>query len=103
MRQLAKQIALLERVDQLIRLKATGRPKKLAEKLEVSEATVFRIIETMKELNAPVHYDLARQSYTYSEPTEFKCGFFIMELNNDVGRNLSGGYSYEHLTSLIGF
>ena len=48
MRQLSKQIALLERMDQLVRLKATGRPKKLAERLQVSEATVFRIIDTMK-------------------------------------------------------
>lgn len=103
MRQLTKQIALLERVDQLIRLKATGRPKNLAEKLEISEATVFRMIETMRELNAPVYYDLTRQSYIYSEPTEFKCGFFVKEIDDETSKNLFGGYCFENLTALIRF
>ena len=76
MKQLSKQIALLERVDRLIRLRATGRPKQLAERLGVSEATVFRMIETMKELEAPVSYDLSIQSYVYSEPIEIKFGYF---------------------------
>lgn len=103
MRQLTKQIALLERVDQLIRLKATGRPKNLAEKLEVSEATVFRMIETMKELNAPVYYDLARQSYAYSELTEFKCGFFLKSLEEQEQRNLTGGFGFKNIRKLLGF
>ena len=76
MKQLSKQIALLERGDRWIRLRATGRPKQLAERLGVSEATVFRMIETMKELEAPVSYDLSIQSYVYSEPIEFKFGYF---------------------------
>lgn len=103
MRQLTKQIALLERVDQLIRLKATGGPKKLAEKLEISEATVFRMIETMKELNAPVYYDWARQSYVYSERTEFKCGFFVESLEEGEQRNLSGGFGFNNIKKLLRF
>lgn len=88
MKQLTKQIALLERVDQLIRLKATGRPRELAEKLQVSEATVYRMIETMKEMNAPVCYNLTRQSYVYTESTVFKCRFYLENLNVTVERNL---------------
>lgn len=103
MKQLTKQIALLERMDQLVRLKATGRPKHLAERLEVSEATVFRMIETMKELNAPVYYDLARQSYAYSEPTAFKCGFFLQNLDEDSQRNLTGGFGFENIARLLKF
>jgi len=103
MKQLTKQIALLERVDQLIRLKATGRPKKLAERLEISEATVFRMIETMKELNAPVYYDLSRQSYAYSQPTEFKCGFFVEFLDEKTQRDLSGGSGFNSMKKLLTF
>ena len=77
MRQFIKQMELLERIDQLIRLKATGRPKNLAERLQVSEATVFRTIETMKAMNAPICFDIARQSYIYTEATQFQCGFFL--------------------------
>jgi len=103
MKQLVKQIALLERVDQLIRLKATGRPIQLAERLEVSEATVFRMIDTMKEMNAPVCYDLVRQSYVYTETTSFKCGFYLEELDDYDGRNLSGGSAYSNMKHLVKF
>ena len=103
MKKLTKQIAVLERVDQLIRLKATGRPRQLASRLKVSEATVFRIIETMKELNAPVCYDLNRQSYVYSEFTIFKCGFYYKELDNDTEQNVSGGFAYSNMNRLLNF
>ncbi|MGB5170853.1 MAG: hypothetical protein WBN69_05440 [Eudoraea sp.] len=103
MKQLIKQMAVLERVDQLIRLKATGRPKQLASRLRVSEATVFRIIETMKELNAPVFYDLNRQSYVYTEFMIFKCGFYYEELDRDSKQNVSGGYAFSNLNRLLNF
>lgn len=100
MKQLIKQIALLERVDQLIRLKATGRPKQLAKRLEVSEATIFRIIETMKEMNAPVCYDISRQSYIYTEIAKFKCGFYVQDLDAHEERNLFGGARFGNLQLL---
>jgi len=101
MRQLTRQIALLERMDQLVRLKATGRPKNLAERLQVSEATVFRIIDTMKALDAPVCYDIACQSYVYTKPTRFRCGFFIEGLDEGTQRNLSGGYGFKNVQRLL--
>jgi len=87
----------------LIRLKATGRPKQLAKRLEVSEATVFRIIETMKEMDAPVYYDLTRQSYIYTEKASFKCGFFVQELDEQEGRSLSGGRNFINLHKIFKF
>lgn len=103
MAKLTQQLAILERMDQLIRLKATGKPKQLADKLEVSEATVFRMIETMKELNAPICYDLSRQSYVYTKTTSFKCGFYIEELDETTERNLSGGHGFENMHKLLKF
>lgn len=103
MAKLMKQIAILERIDQLIRLKATGSPKQLADRLEVSEATVFRIIETMKEMQAPICYDLERQSYIYTHQTQFKCGFYVEELNLIDKRNLSGGFAFNNLSQLLEF
>jgi len=103
MRQLKKQIAILERIDQLIRLKATGNPRQLANRLEVSEATVFRIIETMKELDAPVFYDMARQSYSYSEPAEFRFGFYLENLDENSQKSLSGGFGLRNMRQLMQF
>ncbi|NDV42843.1 HTH domain-containing protein [Flagellimonas sediminis] len=103
MAKLTKQIEILERIDQLIRLKATGRPKQLAKRLEISEATVFRMIETMKDMNAPICYDLTRQSYIYTETTRFKCGFYVEELDTTTERNLSGGYCYKNALKVLAF
>lgn len=103
MAKLTQQLEIIERIDQLIRLKATGRPKQLADRLEVSEATVFRMIETMKELNAPICYDLARQSYVYTETTHFKCGFYGEELDASTERSLSGGNCFTHMKRLLAF
>lgn len=101
MKLIIKQIAILERVDQLIRLKATGRPRDLAKRLEVSEATIFRIIDTMKEMNAPIYYDLARQSYLYSDMTTFKCGFYLKELDDKTEREVYGGCSFVNLRKVL--
>lgn len=103
MKKLTQQIEVLERIDQLIRLKATGRPKELAERLGVSEATVFRMIETMKEMNAPICYNLTRQSYIYTETTHFKCGFYVEELDSTTERNLSGGCCFTNMKQLLKF
>lgn len=103
MKKITKQIALLERVDQLIQLKATGNPKQLAKRLQVSEATVFRIIEAMKGLNAPVCYDFSKRSYVYTEPTKFRCGYYIEKLDSTSERNISGGNGFEILKGLLKF
>ncbi|WP_372774625.1 hypothetical protein [Mangrovibacterium sp.] len=89
---LLQQINLIERIDQLIRMRATGNPKELAERLELSQATVFRLIDVIKELGAPVEYNLSYQSYVYVEDVNFQCGFFLTDLNQDEVREINGGF-----------
>lgn len=103
MSQLTKQIALIERIDQLVRLRATGTPKQLAGRLEISEATLFRIIDTMKELNAPLYYDFGVQSYLYEEETSFKCGFYVRELTEAEQQRMGGGMGFCNLRQLLNF
>jgi predicted DNA-binding transcriptional regulator YafY len=55
----------LERIDQLIRLESTGNPKQLVERLNVSERTVYRMINTLKDIGCPVYYNRYRSSYCY--------------------------------------
>jgi hypothetical protein len=92
MTKLFNQIELIERIDQLIRLKATGSPKMLAEKFAISESSVYRMIETIKELGAPVEYSLVCQSYIYTEEVNFLCGFFSRELSQAEYRKVNGGF-----------
>lgn len=86
-----KHIQLIERIDNLIRLQATGSPDKLASRLGISRAKVYRLIDTMKELNAPVAYDLAKQSFIYTKTVRFNFGFTENELNYREAKSINGG------------
>ncbi|MHA7111449.1 HTH domain-containing protein [Sunxiuqinia elliptica] len=108
MAKLFNQIELIERIDQLIRFRATGNPKALAEKFSVSESTIYRIIETIKELGAPVEYSLVCQSYIYTEEVNFLCGFFTRNLSQSEYKKVNGGFQNlklvsEKMTSLSKF
>ena len=91
---LLQQIELIERLDQLIRLKATGNPKKLAAKLEISEATLYRAIESIKSMGAPVEFSIRYQSYVYLEEVNFMCGFLVKELAPAEIKKVNGGFGH---------
>ncbi|MFV0590347.1 MAG: HTH domain-containing protein [Draconibacterium sp.] len=99
MTKLFNQIELIERIDQLIRFRATGNPKALAKKINVSESTIYRIIETIKELGAPVEYSLSYQSYIYTEEVNFLCGFFTRDLSQSTCKKINGGFQKLKLIS----
>lgn len=54
-------------IDWLIGHKATGRPVNLANKLKLSEITIYRYIRMMKGLGAPIKYCRKCNSYIYTE------------------------------------
>lgn len=65
-------ISLLIRLDALIRKKATGSPKELACKLNVSLRTVHNYLSYLREdLQLDVYYDYHRLSYCYGGDREF--------------------------------
>lgn len=61
----------LKRMDYLISRKATGSPTKLAERMELSETTLFEYMAIMKELGTPIRYDRFRQTYYYEDDGNF--------------------------------
>ena len=69
---------LLERIDQLICMKSTGTPKELAEKLNISERTIYRLIKQLKEMGAPIYFDDIRNSYCYDQKCTFSFKFEII-------------------------
>ena len=65
----------LEYLDYLIRTKATGSPRVLAQKLNISRRTVFEYIEILKSLEAPIVYDRHNETYYYAERGSFNFKF----------------------------
>lgn len=66
---LLTQIERIRYVDYLIRIMATGTPKQLASKLDVSKATVYRIIALLKDMGVPIVYCRQNESYRYTDET----------------------------------
>jgi len=83
---LIEKLNQIERLDNLIRRKATGTPRELAERLDLSERQVYNVIRNMKELGAPVYFSTLHQSYCYEHNVTFTFGFRQTDL-----AKISGG------------
>lgn len=84
-----KQTHRIERIHLLIRRKATGTPKKLAQRLSISERQLYNILDLMKELGAPVYYNMAIDSYCYEFEVTFNYGF-RKKMNKDEMVRIQG-------------
>lgn len=62
----AKFIQRFKQIDKLIAAKATGTPAEFAEKLDISESTLYEFLKVLKELDAPIEFDGKRNTYYYT-------------------------------------
>jgi hypothetical protein len=84
---LLAKLELIQRVDALIRRKGTGTPTHLSDRLGISKRNVFNLINTMKEMGAPIYFCKNRNSYCYEEEVTFSFGFISNQ------RSIYGGKS----------
>lgn len=70
-----EKLKVIERVDQLIRLKATGTPNELASRLGLSRSTVYEIIDCMKQMGADINYCKTKKCFYYDQRKVLAIGF----------------------------
>jgi len=70
-----EKIKLIERIDQLIKLKATGSARDLARRTNLSKSTVYHILDIMREMGAEIEYCSCRRSYYYKRNKTLAIGF----------------------------
>ncbi len=91
---LTKLLQRLEYLDRLIRFKNTGTPTELAEKLGVSERTLYRMLEELRiDWKLPIAYDQDNQTYCYLEEGKLVIGF-QRKLSFDEMARIKGGVSF---------
>ena len=73
----------LQTINRLTKIKGTGTPKQLARRLEISERTVFRLIDLMRSLGAPIAYSKSRCSYYYEEDGSLEIAFKLIRKENE--------------------
>jgi predicted transcriptional regulator len=97
-------ITALERLHNLIRLKATGTPEQLAQRFDVSLGTINNLLKILRGKGLPVLYDRERQTYYYEY--EVEVFLFVVKAKDDL-RKMRGGennyiYFYPIQNSCIG-
>lgn len=82
----------LDRLDHLIRGKATGSPKELAKRLGLSRSSLFELISFLRiEMDAPIRYDQYSCSYEYKYVPKFHLNFERDRINRSERHNITGG------------
>lgn len=60
-----KTLERLQRIHSLIENECTGSPYELANKMNVSERSIYNLIEYLRDFEARVAYDRGRKTYYY--------------------------------------
>ncbi|MFN0215676.1 MAG: hypothetical protein ACKVT2_15570 [Saprospiraceae bacterium] len=68
---------LLQRIDHLVRTRATGPPVQLAGRLGTSERNLYRLIGELRDQGFPIAYDKLADTYYYSEPVKIEFSILI--------------------------
>jgi predicted DNA-binding transcriptional regulator YafY len=67
---------LLLELDQSIRCKGTGSPPEFAQKMGISERSLYEYLKVLKELGAPIRFSRQDHSYYYAIDGQFYISFF---------------------------
>jgi len=73
-------LELIERIDRLIRLNATGTACQLANILGISRVSVFRLLKYLKTMGAPIKYCKCRKTYFYQYPVKLSISHELFNL-----------------------
>ena len=88
-----KHVERLQRLHNLIEMECTGSPLRIAERLRISERTVYYLIEQLRDYEAQIGYDRGRKTYFYKDDFVLEVNFSICIGNPDqVTEILEGSY-----------
>ncbi|MDY0280331.1 MAG: hypothetical protein RBR35_07205 [Salinivirgaceae bacterium] len=96
---IVEKLQKLESLDRLIRMKSTGTPHQLAERMNLSERQLRRYIEEMRIMGAEIRYNDYLKSYEYLKPMKFYFGF----TNEDMKKIMGGNFHDGHYMSVTDF
>jgi DNA-binding IclR family transcriptional regulator len=89
-----EKIQHLERLDQLIRHKATGSPDEIATRMQIARSTVYELVDCLRFFGAEVEYCRVRKTFYYIGDKKFNIGFESI-------KNIKGGKKIEEFYKLF--
>lgn len=89
---LFKQLVMLERMHALINQSCTGTPKAFSQTIGVSERHLHKLIDELKDMDAPIRYSRKKGTYFYTVPYEIKVSCTMRRLTGEEqGSIIAGG------------
>ena len=74
----------LIRLDYLIHLKSTGTPADCANKIGISERSLYDYLKILKEMGAPIKFSRNRGTYYYNEEGRFRISFISTDVRERI-------------------
>lgn len=75
--QIFEDLFLLQRIDHLIRTRATGKPEQLASRLGVSERKIYRLIGSLRDQGFPISYNKREDTYYYDDEVRLEFSIVV--------------------------
>jgi plasmid maintenance system antidote protein VapI len=86
-----KNLERLQQLHQRIVQENTGTPKELANFMNISERSLYKLIEQLKDLTAPICYNRISNTYFYNGDFELQVSISVTALSNDEVIQVFGG------------
>lgn len=96
-----EQLERLKRMNRLIKDEITGTPEEFATLLGVSPSHLYRCIDEIKELGAPVNFSRSRRTYYYEYEFDLKVSYSIQLITKEIAKNVIGGFSLNNASLLF--
>lgn len=88
-----KNLERLQQLHQRIIQENTGTPKELANFMNISERSLYNLIEQLKDLTAPICYNRMSNTYFYNGDFELQISISVTALsNNEIIQVFGGSY-----------
>jgi predicted DNA-binding transcriptional regulator YafY len=76
---LIQQFEVLQRLHRMLRTHRTGDPDLLAQRLNLSKRSLFRMIDELRDVGLPIAYCRDRKTYYYAQEVNIKFEITIDE------------------------
>lgn len=89
-----KNLKSLERLQQLhkrIQNENTGSPIEISKYMNISERSIFNLVDELKVLGAEICYNRTRKTYYYCNDFKIELNISLKVITEGTARNLYGG------------
>ena len=98
-----EQLERLKTMNKLIKEETTGKPENFAAQIGISPSHLYRCIDEIKELGAPIHYSRMRETYFYEFEFDLRVSYSIELISKETAKKIAGGFFWLKNTSLLFF